>query len=87
MAHNEMVLVTAERLAYLTAAADLATAADTMDRVADEESTPAIDAARRGIYQGVLEKFRVERDRFFAVVDARELRRPVDVTERIEADL
>lgn len=89
MAQKDMVLVTAERMAYLTAAADLATAADTMDRIASGdgtlETTPAIEAARRGIYQGFLEKFRAERDSFFAAVDARALRRPVDVTDTIEA--
>lgn len=88
MAQSTIIPITAEAKRYYDAAVDLAVATDTLDRLKDDDPVaelhPGVHEARAVMVADYLARFRAAREAFLGPAP-RELHRPVDVTDAIEA--
>lgn len=89
MAQSTIIPITAEAKRYYDAAVDLAVATDTLDRLKDDDPVaelhPGVHEARAVMVADYLARFRAAREAFLGGGEPRELHRPVDVTDAIEA--
>ncbi|MBC8726082.1 hypothetical protein F6X37_32460 [Paraburkholderia sp. 31.1] len=90
MGHNTRVPTQDILDRYFAAAVDLAVCIDVMDRGENDPTYPAdrSDGAqmyRLAMFTEALETFRAAKDVLLTAMEPREVRRPVDVTDKIEA--